>query len=299
MRHVSALTRLLSIVGVIWFGSGCSVDLGAEAYTGRDQKSFEVNGTPDLDLSTFDGAVEVTVWDKPSVEVVIERRAMSKEEADTLEVKVDQTGNRISIDARQPPHRDAMLHIGRYVSRSVRLVASVPKETNVKARSGDGSISVRGVTGRVELRSGDGDITGTDLSGRLAAHTGDGAVNLRGVKGDLEIDSGDGSVTVDGQLGALRAHTSDGNIEITADKGTKMPGDWDISSGDGKVELNLPEDFGAEVDAHTGDGGVDVADLKIVVSGTISKDSLRGTLGPGGRNLRIRTGDGPIRLRRG
>ena len=299
MRRTSAVARLLPLAGLVWFGTGCSIDLDAKAYTGREERRFEVTAAPELDLSTFDGAVEVAVWDKPSVEVTIERRAMSKEEADTIEVKAEQTGNRISIEARQPAHRDDVLHIGYHVSRSARLVASVPRETNLRARSGDGAISVRGVTGHVELHSSDGNITGTDLSGQVAARTSDGTVNLRGIKGDLEVESSDGALTIAGSFGALRAHTSDGSISITADAATKMTSDWDISTGDGRIELSLPNDFGAELDAHTGDGSVDVADLKVAVSGTLSKDSLRGTLGDGGRSLRIRSGDGAIRLRRG
>ena len=33
-----------------------------------------------------------------------------------------------------------------------------------------------------------------------------------------------------------------------------MADDWDITTGDGSVSLYLPSDFGAELDAHTGDG---------------------------------------------
>ena len=35
-----------------------------------------------------------------------------------------------------------------------------------------------------------------------------------------------------------------------------MTDDWDISTGDGGVSLYLPTGFGAELDAHTGDGSI-------------------------------------------
>ena len=35
-----------------------------------------------------------------------------------------------------------------------------------------------------------------------------------------------------------------------------MDDDWDITTGDGSVSLYLPSDFGAELDAHTGDGSI-------------------------------------------
>ena len=35
-----------------------------------------------------------------------------------------------------------------------------------------------------------------------------------------------------------------------------MSDNWDITTGDGSVSLYLPTGFGAELDAHTGDGTI-------------------------------------------
>jgi hypothetical protein len=76
-----------------------------------------------------------------------------------------------------------------------------------------------------------------------------------------------------------------------------MSEDWDITTGDGGVSLYLPADFAAELDAHTGDGSIR-NDLDISRDGSeVSRRTVRGRLGGGGRQLRIRTGDGSIRLR--
>ena len=85
-----------------------------------------------------------------------------------------------------------------------------------------------------------------------------------------------------------------------------MAEDWEITTGDGGVTVYLPGGFSAQVDAHTGDGSIR-NELQIDGQGIeVEKDSedrderrrtLRGRLGDGGRNLRIRTGDGSIRLR--
>ena len=89
-----------------------------------------------------------------------------------------------------------------------------------------------------------------------------------------------------------------------------MTDDWDISTGDGSVTLYLPPDFAAELDAHTGDGGIRnelrvasqaEADETPAPGGTTrdenSRRAVRGRLGAGGKLLKIRTGDGSIRLR--
>jgi len=61
----------------------------------------------------------------------------------------------------------------------------------------------------------------------------------------------------------------------------------------------VPDGFGAELDAHTGDGGIRTHDVTLSnVTGTISKHTLRGRLGEGGHIVRLRTGDGSITIRK-
>jgi hypothetical protein len=117
--------------------------------------------------------------------------------------------------------------------------------------------------------------------------------------GDVEANTGDGSIRLDGKLSGVRVHTGDGSVTIHADSGSSPGADWDIVTGDGSVTLEVPDGFGAEVDAHTGDGGIHMRDLTLSnVTGNIGKNSLRGRLGDGGRSLRVRTGDGSITLKR-
>jgi hypothetical protein len=75
-----------------------------------------------------------------------------------------------------------------------------------------------------------------------------------------------------------------------------MNDDWDITTGDGGVTLYLPSGFGAELDAHTGDGSIR-NDLELSAHPDNSSRTVRGRIGAGGRQLRIRTGDGSIRIK--
>ena len=135
------------------------------------------------------------------------------------------------------------------------------------------------------------------VGGQLTIATGDGSVTVDDVEGNLDIDTGDGSVSVAGKLGSVKLHTSDGAITFRAEPGTTMTDDWSMTTGDGGVAIFLPSDFGALLDAHTGDGTIR-NDLKIDSKSTDEgRRTLRGTLGAGGKTLRIRTGDGGIRLK--
>ncbi len=287
-----ALAALLAAPGCVeMVGS----DLGK--YIERDEKHFSVAGKPDVTLATFDGAIEIRSWDKPDVQVVVEKRGRDKDDIAAIEVNATQTGDHVEVRVTEPKNRGGFgIHFGSF--RSAKLIVSLPASSDVAARSGDGSIDIERVTGRVQLRSGDGSIHGRLLGGDVNAHTGDGRIKLDGVNGALDVDTGDGSITVAGKLTSVRARSGDGSVTIRAEAGSAASGDWDIVTGDGSVTLEVPDGFDAELDAHTGDGGIHMQDITLSnVSGTIGKHTVRGRLGSGGPALRVRTGDGAITLR--
>jgi DUF4097 and DUF4098 domain-containing protein YvlB len=287
----SAVVALATLTGA------CVVSVDSQAQIVRDEKRFTVSGTPDVKLTTFDGAIELQGSDRNEVVVEIEKRAATKEAVEALEVVTTQDGNRIEVEVKHP-RSESLSGIGFNRSASARLIVSVPRRANIVARTGDGAIRVDGLTGRVELRTGDGSIRVADASGDLRLHTGDGSITVERAEGTLDLDTGDGGVNVTGKLSAVKMHTGDGSIVYRAEPGTVMSDAWDITTGDGGISLYLPTDFDADVDARTGDGSI-ANDLAIAQSdvGGENRRSLRGRLGNGGKTLRLRTGDGAIRLR--
>ena len=291
------MTMAILVAGLA--GGAACVDLvgAGEKYVVSDTKPFTTSSAPDINLETFDGSIQVRAWDKSEVEVMIERRASSKEAADTIEVNASQNGNQVTVSAKVPKMNGFGFHIN--YARSAKLIVSAPSASNVVARSGDGAIIIERISGRVDLRSGDGSIRGHDLGGGVKAHTGDGSINLDGVSGSLDVDTGDGSVALSGRLTAVQVRTGDGSVTVRADHGSTASADWDIATGDGPIKLQLPEGFNADLDARTSDGRVRMNDMALSnVGGHIEKNSARGQLGSGGRVVRLRTGDGSITLSR-
>ena len=273
MRAVLALTVLLTSSGCIDI-VGSNID---NRYVEREEKRFQTSAKPEITLRTFDGSIEIRPWDKPEVEVIIEKRGPNKEAIATLEVDATQSGNKVNVEVKSP-RRQGGLHFG--PSASAKLIVSVPATSDISARSGDGSIDVERVTGRVDLRSGDDSIRARDLSG------------------DVSVETGDGSISMDGAFSGLHARSGDGSVKIHAGNGSTGASDWDISTGDGSVTLEIPDGFNAELDAHTGDGGVHVSGITLSnVTGEIRRNSVRGRIGSGGRTIRVRTGDGSITIK--
>ncbi len=278
-------------------GGACTVTLDSQSQMAREEKRFTLSGTPTVHLMTFDGSIEIHSWDRSDVLIEIEKRGPTREAVEALKVTTSQNGNTIELEVTRPQGQ-SFTGFGFHASASAKLIVSVPRRTDIRARSGDGAIRIARVDGRVELHTGDGSIRGEDVSGDLTLTTGDGSVTVEGAEGRLALETGDGSVNVTGKLGGVRLHTGDGSIVYRSQPGGRMDEDWDISTGDGSVTLYVGPDFGAELDAHTGDGTIR-NDLKVEDAGAGEPDrrTVKGRIGSGGKQLRIRTGDGAIRLR--
>ena len=291
----SVLSTLAMATALPFVLAGCVV-VDSLGHITREEKRFTVTGLPDLRLTTFDGSIEIRSGEANTILVEIEKRGPTKEALDDLKVETKQDGNRIEIEVKKPVHEVGFFGVGR-MSPTAKLIVTMPRDGNVTARSGDGSIRIEHVHGRLELRTGDGSIRAVDIAGQLTLATGDGSVTLEDVAGDLDVDTGDGSVSVAGKPSAMKLHTGDGSITVRALTGTTMRDDWSMTTGDGGVAVYLPSDFGAELDAHTGDGSIR-NELQLSNDDTDKeRRTLRGKLGAGGKLLRIRTGDGSIRLK--
>jgi hypothetical protein len=262
---------------------------GADDWSHR----YPVKGLPDVRVKTDDGSVRVeTVEGASEVEarVTTEGYRIGPGEVEVVE---SQAGDRVDLEVRLPKQR-SWLGVG---TRSVRVELRVPRRTNLDVRTGDGSVEVRPLSGRIQIATGDGGITAEGLQGEIRLHTGDGSIRASGLDGRLEAGTGDGHMRIEGRFEALALRTGDGGIDAQVARGSRLDTPWSLTSGDGGITLRLPDDLGAELDAHTGDGGIHL-DSPVTVTGTITKSRVRGTLGNGGQPLRIHTGDGAIRLQR-
>ena len=277
--------------------SACTVTLDSHSEIVREEKRFTVAGRADLRLTTFDGSIQIQAWEKPDILIEIEKRGPTKASLDELEIKAEQKGNVIDLEVKKP-RSESFNGIGFHRTATARLIVSVPRDIDVIAKSGDGSIRIERVNGRIELRTGDGSIRAMEVSGELQFDTGDGSITVDKAEGRLAVDTGDGSVDVGGKLASVKLNTGDGSVVYRAAEGSKMESNWEITTGDGSVSVYLPTGFAADLDAHTGDGSIR-SDLEGLPSpsGESSRRTLLGKIGAGGRLLRIRTGDGAIRLR--
>ena len=302
--------KALTLVAAAVVLAGCEVNLNTEGLSAREVKTFKVSGQPEVVLDTFDGSIELHSWDRNEIEVEVEKRAMEQSLLDEIKIDAQQEGDKIVVRVTGPRGERHGVTIGMHISPTARLRVAVPKNANINAVSGDGSIKAEAIEGKIVLRTSDGSITGTRLGGDIQVRSGDGSIRIDNTTGKLDLETDDGSVGVEARPSVLHLRTGDGSVRVTLDADTVMTDNWDITTTDGSVVVTLPGLFNAELDAETSDGAVRTnhplldGDRDDRRDGEGSDDrrerrrTLRSKIGEGGKILKIRSGDGSIRIDR-
>jgi DUF4097 and DUF4098 domain-containing protein YvlB len=231
---------------------------------------------------------------------------------DEIKVQTDQQGDVVTIKVTGPRRTEFRgVTIGMHISPTARLRVVVPRSSNIQATSGDGSIRAEAVEGKILLTTQDGSVTATRIGGDIQIRSGDGSIRLDNVTGKLDLETEDGSIGLEAQPSVLKARTGDGSIRAMISPDSAMTDNWDLATSDGSVMLQLPGLFNAEIDAETSDGTVrsdhpllsdeDRLERRRGEDGDERRERrrvLRAKMGDGGKILKVRTGDGTIRIER-
>jgi hypothetical protein len=282
-----------SIVGILlWLTTAVAAPTvqASVVATDRWEKTYTLPGRAALRILTDDGDVRVGVWERKTIGVRVTTRGWHIGERG-VRIEQRQDGDRVDLEVRTP-HWEFNFGI---VIRSLQIEVWVPEAADLTLETGDGDVVVPAVSGRLIVRTGDGAITVDGARGDLHLRSGDGRILGSGLDGTLDARTGDGAVRVDGRFDGLTLGSGDGGITAEAMPGSRLASEWSVITGDGRVTLRVPTDLRADLDAHTGDGAIDIG-LPITVSGRLNRRDVRGTLNGGGPPLRLRSGDGSIRV---
>jgi len=160
------------------------------------------------------------------------------------------------------------------------------------------------------VTTGAGDLSVREVSGSLELSTGSGDVTVRGVDGDVQTESGSGDIRVSGITGSASASAGSGDLSITdpgslagattgsGDITTDVPairGETTVQAGSGDVTARLSPELDAAVDIRTSAGEIEIEGFDLGSgSDAVVGGSVTGTVGGGGPTLRLETGSGDI-----
>ena len=248
----------------------CALILATTACVGRRQtalagrasdewkRSYPLTADGEFQIVGANGSVDIQGGTGSTVEVRAERVARASTDAAAREILP-----RIEIREDVTPDKIVLqtqglagIVIG--VEVQVSYHVTMPATARAKVRAVNGDVTVSNVEGQVVLSSTNGEVIGKNLRGGVDAR----AVN----KG----------VTI-----ALGAFDRD-PVELRATNGS--------------VDLTVPADVNASLDATFTNGTFDIKDLKFEPFGEQSRRRARGRLNAGGPPISITTINGNIRV---
>jgi hypothetical protein len=130
---------------------------------------------------------------------------------------------------------------------------------------------------------------------RLNALTTNGGVHCVNLDSVVEAATTNGNVEVSTSEWAS-AKTTNGGVRVSMGN-AKWSGELELMTTNGSVDVTLPASAEFKVDAATSNGGIR-SDFPITVQGTFGPKSLSGTVGAGGRELKVATTNGGIELKK-
>ncbi len=200
------------------------------------------------------GSVRVYGWDRDDVLVRALVQATGETRGDARDLARD-----IAIDAEGGRIRATGPSFRRYSGWHVSFEVWVPSRTSVDAETSNGSVSIEGVEGRMDLRAVNGSISLRDVAGDVRGTTSNGSINAR-----------------------------------LSGSSWRGPG-LDLTTSNGSVNLDIPRGYNAQLETGTVNGGMSI-DFPITVRGSIGR-RITTTLGSGGPRVRAVTTNGAVRIR--
>lgn len=318
------------ILGLLLLVSALSALPLHAAATGHFERTLQVNGPVDLDVTSGSGNITVHQGGNGTVYVAAKIRASNSwffggdEEAKIRRIEqnppVEQQGNTIRIGRIED--RELTRHI------SIDYDVTVPAQTRLNSQtgsgdqtitglqlattartgsgnvtvenlgadahisSGSGDLKIHSVKGTLVASAGSGNITANDVGSEVTANTGSGNIEVReSGSGDVKADTGSGNIHLYGIKGGLRASAGSGDIHAEGE----ATHDWRLGAGSGNITLQLPAQSSFNLDARTNSGSLNVKH-NVSVQGTISKNHIQGKVGSGGAILEVHTGSGDIEI---
>lgn len=131
----------------------------------------------------------------------------------------------------------------------------------------------------------------------LDLHSTNGGISIAGVNGAITAKTTNGGLKLAGLSGKVSAHTTNGGVKVELAGNTWQGEGFDVSTTNGGVDIQVPSDYSARLEASTTNGGFK-SDLPVKAEGGHSSKRINATLGRGGALVKVVTTNGGIRVNR-
>ena len=262
-RHRQTATWLGAVLGTVCALLVLALEAHASDHRGALSEEFHQTYTLTADgrveLENINGSVHISSWDRNEVKVDAVKYADSKERLDEAKIEINSRNESISIRTHYP-NRENNWNWGSHNNpASVEYTLTVPRTARLdEIKLINGSLDVTGVAGEVRASCINGRLEARDLAGRARLET------------------------INGRLDARFAQLPGNSVEL--------------GSVNGSVELTIPSDSKAELEASTVSGNIENDFGLHVNHHQWVGHELRGELGSGGTHIKMSNVNGRIEI---
>lgn len=253
---LGAILGTLSVLVIFAVAAHASDHRGS--VTEELHKTYPISADGRVELDNINGPVHISSWDRNEVKVDAIKYADSKERLDEATIEIDAGSSSISIRTKYPRHDNTFNWGSHNNPASVEYTLTVPR----KARLDE----IKLINGELDIAGVSGEVRASCINGRLEAHNLAGRANLS---------------TINGHLDARFDQLAGPFVEL--------------NSVNGSVDLTIPSDSKADVEASTVSGGIS-NDFGLHVSHQFVGHNLRGELGSGGTHIKLSNVNGGIEI---
>jgi DUF4097 and DUF4098 domain-containing protein YvlB len=248
-RAASLLVGIPLVVGVAGFGAFNMV--GNFAQSSEHHEASLAYGGGEISVQLNSGSVRISAGTADTVAVSYTSHYQLKKPA----IAAGTANGGVQLTAKCPG--------GLWSNNcAVNYTLTVPTSARLTVHTGNGSISLVGVTGNASLDTGNGRITVDGGGGAIVARTGNGSIlgtNLESTSVHAKTGNGRLDITWSKAPANVDARTGNGSIALTV-PASSGPYDVVATTGNGRKNIQVPVATGASssIAAHTGNGSINI-----------------------------------------
>ena len=284
-------TILALILAFLAYGSAA---LAEDDPDDREEVRIPAGPEVSLDIEIISGSIEIRGWDEPEVRIHADGRGI-----DSLDIESD--ADRVTVRGARPGIGWLRIPIP---ASGVDLEIDVPKKSDIRARTINGPIEVRGVDGRVSLHAANGkiEVRGAPIEAHLETVNAD--IDFEGKGSRVDARTVNGRIELQGVTEEVVANTMSGSIEVEGDVVERA----DLRALAGSIELQTALAPGARVNCKTYSGDItlevpantsarfDLQSFSGRIENDLESSSLSSWRGGPGQRLDFQSGDGDGRV---
>jgi len=253
-----AVVGTICVLFVLALGAYASDHRGA--FTEEFHQTYALAAGGHMELDNINGDVHISTWDQNQVKVDAVKYANSKERLDDARIEVDASAEHVSIRTKYRDHDNTFNWGSRNDPPSVEYSITVPRTARLD--------EIKLINGALDITGSTAEVRASCINGRLDAHNLSGRAELSTINGHLDA------------------------------RFDQLPGSTvELKSVNGRVELTIPSDSKAEIEASTVSGGIENDFGLHVNNHRFVGHDLRGELGSGGPHIRLENVNGRIEIR--